>query len=292
MTLVESGHSTGEVGLGDLVSGEVEQHQSRLDFREVMTRLVTGGWPGWIDNGEKAARGRIEAYLDDISQVEFPQVAGKRRDPRRFLAFLEAFAAMSAQPASFASITRRLRESSALTFGESAVPELYDLASRLYLVDDLPAWSVNLRSKTAALRTPKRHLADPSLAASLLRASSERLIAEPATAGFLFESQVTHDLRVYSQAEGWRGAFHFRDTKGRDEIDVVLETDSGDWIGVEVKLGLNQIDAAARSLLRVSAKMARPPRSLVVITPTGVAHKRDDGVLAVPLTVLGAGQLA
>ncbi|MDR1213691.1 MAG: DUF4143 domain-containing protein [Propionibacteriaceae bacterium] len=289
MTLAESGDSTGAVTLTDILSGSVGLHESRTDFQQVVSRLVTGGWPGWIHHGEVAARGRIEAYLDDISQVEFPQVAGARRDPRRFLAFLEALATVTAHPASFATITRRMNEASTLTFGPMAAPELFDMASRLFLVEDLPAWSPKLRSKTTALQTPKRHLTDPSLAAWLLRANSDRLIRELETTGFLFESQVVHDLRVYAQALGWRGVFHFRDTKGRDEIDVVLETDTGDWIGVEVKLGMNAVDDAARSLLRVSSGMVRPPAALLVVTPSGVAHKRDDAVLVVPLTVMGPG---
>jgi hypothetical protein len=50
-----------------------------------------------------------------------------------------------------------------------------------------------------ALQTPSRHLTDPSLTASLLGAGSQRLLVEPKTPGFLFESQVIHDLHVYVQ---------------------------------------------------------------------------------------------
>jgi predicted AAA+ superfamily ATPase len=290
MTLAESGHSTGAVTLADLLAGTMGLQESSVSFEQVASRLVTGGWPGWIRDSERAARMRIEAYLNDITEVEFPQVAGKRRDPRRFLAFLRAFAAVTAHPASFATITRRMNEDAPPVFGPVAASELFDMAERLFLVEDLPAWSPKLRSRTTALQTPKRHLTDPSLAAWLLRANSGRLISEPETTGFLFESQVVHDLRVYAQALGWRGVFHFRDAKGRDEIDLVLEADDGNWIGVEVKLGTNAVDAAAESLLRVSSHIARPPAALAVVTPTGVAHRRDDGVLVAPLTVLGPGR--
>lgn len=137
------------------------------------------------------------------------------------------------------------------------------------------------------LQTPSRQLADPSLAATLLNAGTDRLLGEPETLGFIFESQVIHDLRVYAQAMGARGVFHYRDTKGRDEIDAVVEAADGRWIAVEAKLGPGQVDAAAANLLRVTAKVAKPPQAQVVIIPTGVAHRRPDGVLVVPLTVLG-----
>ncbi len=128
---------------------------------------------------------------------------------------------------------------------------------------------------------------DPSLAAALLGAGSDRLLVERETLGFLFESQVVHDLRVFAQAMGARVVFHYRDAKGRDEIDAVVEAQDGAWLAIEVKLGEGAVDAAARNLRRVTAKIERPPLECVVMTPTGAAHRRDDGVLVVPLTVLG-----
>lgn len=107
------------------------------------------------------------------------------------------------------------------------------------------------------------------------------------TLGFLFESQAVHDLRVYAQAMGARGVFHYRDSKGRDEIDAIVESDRGDWIGFEVKLGQNAVDAGAANLLRVAPKIERVPAALVVVTAAGVSYRRDDGVLVVPLSVLG-----
>lgn len=98
-----------------------------------------------------------------------------------------------------------------------------------------------------------------------------------------------HDLRVYAQAAGARGVFHYRDTRGRDEIDAVVEAQDGTWVGIEVKLGQAAIDQAAANLIRVAAKIERPPVALVVVTPTGIAYRRPaDGVLVVPLSVLGA----
>lgn len=137
------------------------------------------------------------------------------------------------------------------------------------------------------MQTPKRHLADPSLASALLSAGTNRLLTEPETLGFLFESQVVHDLRVYAQAARARGVFHYRDVKGRDEIDAVVEAADGAWIAVEVKLGLAAADAAASNLTRVAAKISRAPVARIVIVPSGIAHRRSDGVLVVPLSVLG-----
>lgn len=289
MTLSETGHSTAEVSLSRLLAGEpTPVRESALDLPSVVRRIVTGGWPGWLDADEPTSMARASAYVEDIAQHDFPAVAGSRRDPRRMTAFLRAVAALSAEPATFAALTRRMSEESIGQVGASAVPELHDFAERMYLVEDQPAWSPRLRSRTAAIQTPKRHLADPSLAAALLGAGSDRLFGDLNTLGFLFECQVVHDLRVYAQACGARGVFHYRDSKGRDEIDAVVEAVDGRWIGIEVKLGPDAVDAAAENLLRITAKMEKSPNNLMIIVPDGVSYRRPDGINVVPLSVLGA----
>ncbi len=288
LTLAETAESTGQVSLRGLLGGDaVSMAESDTDFAAVVRRIVTGGWPGWFGRSDSDARARAEAYIDDIAEHEFPQVAGIRRDPRRLVSHLRAIAALSAQPAGYAAIARRIQDESSVSASDSLVPQLHDFATRLFLVEDQPAWSPKLRSRTAAMQTPKRHLVDPSLAAALLAAGSTRLLAEPETLGFLFESQVVHDLRVYAQAAGARGVFHYRDTKGRDEVDAIVEGADGRWVAVEVKLGAASVDAAADALRRVTGKFASPPVARVVVIPTGVSYTRPDGVCVVPLTVLG-----
>src|SRR5699024_8732545 len=118
---------------------------------EVVQRIVIGGWPGWSpQRDERRARQRIRSYADDLSQHDFPQVAGSRRDPRRLTAFLRALAALSAQPASYTAISRRIHEESSVSISSAAVPEIHDFSERMYVVEDQPAWSPRLRSQTAS----------------------------------------------------------------------------------------------------------------------------------------------
>jgi len=288
MTLFETGHSTGAVSLRALLKGSSPQTvESETDFRGVVQRIVVGGWPDWIDASEAAAQQRAFSYLSDVSAHDFVQLAGTRRDPRRLMAYLAGVAALSAHAAPLTAVTRRVPEETNLVIPENAATELHDLGRRLFLIEDQPAWSPRLRSRSTAVQLPKRHLVDPSLAASLLGAGTARLISERDTLGHLFESQVVHDLRVYAQAAGTRDVFHFRDLKGRDEIDAVVEGRDGRWLAIEAKLGESQTDEAAKKLLRLAAKFERPPLASVVIVPAGVAYQRQDGVFVVPLTTLG-----
>lgn len=289
MTFAETGHSTGAVSLAGLFEGaDIPHADAPLSLTEVVSRVVVGGWPGWLGAAEVEAREQAVSYLYDLTQHDFPTLAGPRRDPRRLDALLRALAVLSAQPTSLAAITRRMREMESLTAADATVATLLDFAVRMYLVEDQPAWMPSLRGSNTAHQTPVRHLADPSLAAALMGAGSERLLREPETLGHLFESQVVHDVRVYAQALSARGVYHFRDSKGRDEIDVVVEDAQGRWVAIEVKLGLGHVEDAAANLLRVTAKMVRPPTARVVVVPTGIAHRRADGVAVVPLTTLGA----
>lgn len=288
MSFFETGHSTGEVSLAGIFENPaIEVIRSQQDFGGVVERIVTGGWPGWRNSSERDSADHMNSYISDIAEHDFVQVAGTRRDPRRLIAYLRAIATMTAQPSSYATLTARMAELTSIEVGPTAASQLHDLASRLFLLEDQPGWAPKLRSKTAALQTPKRHLADPSAAAALLGARSDRLLSEPETLGFIFESQVIHDLRVYAQAMGAREVAHYRDVKGRDEIDVIVENERGDWLAIEVKLGAKRVEEAADQLLRVTQKMVRPPTASIVIVPTGIAHMRKDGVLVVPLTVLG-----
>jgi len=119
--------------------------------------------------------------------------------------------------------------------------------------------------------------------------SPDRLLADLEYMGLLFESAVIHDLRVYAGALGAH-LFHYRDSNGL-EADVILEMPDGSWAAVEVKLGFGASDEGAKSLLAVAetidqSKMGSP-RALIVITGSGFAHRRKDGVAVVPLALLG-----
>ncbi len=156
----------------------------------------------------------------------------------------------------------------------------------MMIVDEIPAWDPSVRSSKRLVNIPKRMLGDPSLAVALLGVSSERLLSDLTTLGFLFEGLVAHDLRVYAEAAN-ASCFHYREHDGRLEVDYVIEDRSGEWMGVEVKLGDSQIDPAAQSLKRLAARVPRDPKALVIVTSGSYGYLREDGVYVVPLGCLG-----
>lgn len=156
----------------------------------------------------------------------------------------------------------------------------------MMIIDEIPAWDPSVRSSKRLTASPKRQLADPSLASALLQMSPLRMVDDLQTTGFLFESLVSHELRIYAEAVG-ATCYHYREAEGRLEVDYIIETREGNWVGIEVKLGETEIDKAANALQRLKDRVTRKPPALAVITGTSLAYPRDDGILVVPLGVLG-----
>ena len=166
-----------------------------------------------------------------------------------------------------------------------------DALERLLLVEPQPAWSPRLRSRATLRQAPVRHFVDPSLAAAALRATPERLLGDLRFLGFLFESLVVRDLRIYAQPVEAE-VFHYREKDGL-EADAVVDAGDGRWAAFEVELGERWVDEAAANLLRLQARMRGnrdgygEPSALAVVIPGGAAYRRPDGVSVVPAATLG-----
>ena len=161
---------------------------------------------------------------------------------------------------------------------------------RAFAIEDQPAWSANLRSRSRLRRSPKRHFVDPSLAVAALRSGPDQMRADLGSFGLFFESLAVRDLRVDAQVHDAE-VYHYRDNTGL-EVDAIVETAGGAWMGVEIKLGgEGPIEEGARNLLklrdRVDPDRTGPPAALVVIVGVGHGYTRPDGVVPAPLAALG-----
>ena len=167
--------------------------------------------------------------------------------------------------------------------------EYLEALEQLMIVEDLPAWAPHLRSRTVLRTTPVRHLADPSLAVAALRATPQRLMDDLEYMGFLFESMVIRDLRVYAQAIEAE-VFHYRE-KGGLEVDAIVEMDDGRWAAFEVKLGERWVEDGAHSLRRLADRMKRggrgEPTGLAVVLPGGYGYVGGGDVGVIPVGALG-----
>jgi hypothetical protein len=199
--------------------------------RGYLHHIAIGGWPQLVGADEAASRAILDGCLDIIVEHDIDEVSGAARNPRLVRRFLHAYAQMVSQPATVSAIVKRARDH---VDDESDAPSRYaaqphlEALRRMMVVDEVLAWDPSVQSSKRLITTPKRQLGDPSLAASLLGMSPERMLADLETLGFLFESLAAHDLRIYAEAAG-AACFHDRELDARLEVDYILETRDGNW---------------------------------------------------------------
>jgi predicted AAA+ superfamily ATPase len=171
---------------------------------------------------------------------------------------------------------------------EKTVVSYIKALKKIFVVEELPAWTPAIRSRINQRTTSKHHFVDPSIAAAVLQVSPQDLVWDFKTFGLLFESLCIRDLRVYSQAMNGK-VFHYHD--GSDlEADAIVRKYGGQWGAIEIKMSARDIDKAAENLKKLRDKIdtdeMRGPSFLMVITPMGFAYRREDGVYVVPIGCL------
>lgn len=274
MSLYESGESTGEVSLKELFS---ESHavdgESRLDMDGLAFLVCRGGWPLSVDLGRKAALQQAFDYYDAVVESDINRADGVNKNPER---------------------VRRIMRSLARNQGTQAASTVIagdiEALKKIFIVEDMPAWNPNLRSKSAIRTTDTRYYVDSSIAAASLGIGPDDLLNDLKTFGLLFETMCVRDLRVF--AESLDGTvYHYRDNTGL-ECDAVVHLRNGKYGLVEIKLGGEKaIGDGAKSLLKLrsvidTARM-KEPSFMMVLTGVGqYAYRREDGVLVVPVGVL------
>lgn len=289
LTLLETCHSSGEVSLKQLLNGETQRSdQSRLAVPELAELVCRGGWPGQYGKPLVQCLRMNRDFLNEIRRADISRVSGRQRDPIKVGRLLRSLARNVATPAAVSTLIRDVHENGVMMKNDTAV-EYLDALTRLMIVEDQPAWAPHLRSRTTLRTTPVRHFVDPSLAVAALGASPRRLMDDLAYFGFLFESMVIRDLRVYAQTLEAE-VFHYREKDGL-EVDAVVETDDGRWAAFEVKLGDRWVEQGMANLRRLALRMEKggrgKPSALAVIVPNGYGHVRRGEVGIIPISTLG-----
>ena len=287
LTFFERGRSSGRTPLRRLLDdGEAAADETRMSVRDVARDLATGGWPANLGlETEDALDANLE-YLHALLHVDIARVDGVRRDPEALVRLGRGFARNVAVSASLSAVAA----SGEATIAPNTLTDHVRALRRLYLIEDQEAWNPRLRSRVRLAATPKRHLNDPSLAVAALGATPSRLLHEEIEwTGFLFESQVVHDLRVLAQPQRADVRF-YRDNKGL-EVDAIVERRDGRWLGIEVKLGASRVDEGAAHLLALRDKLSPEANArcaaLLVVVADSPTYRRPDGVLVTSLASLG-----
>lgn len=290
MSLYESGESSGAVSLEDLCNGKLTPALTgEVDLRDLANYTVRGGWPGNLNVAQEDASLLPQSYLDAILDDDSQRIDDKKYDVAKMRLLLHSLARNESTTATKKKLLNDIREFDDETIDADTVTTYLDVFDRLFLLDNQPPFSANIRSSVRVKQAEKRHFCDPALACALLKATPDRLIGDLETFGFLFEALVERDLKIYAESFG-ANLFHYQDYNNK-EIDAVIELEDGRWCAFEIKLGANQIDKAAAELVALRNSIGQeggiaPAVLCVICGLSNAAYVRPDGVFVVPITAL------
>ncbi len=290
MSLYESGDSSGKVSLEELCHGKLSpQFTGEQDLRKIAELICRGGWPGSINTPSEKVGLLSEEYIKAVIEDDAYRIDGVKRDSLKMQLLLRSLARNESTTATNKTLKNDIKAVDDEDIDTDTISSYLDIFSRLFLLENQQPFSTSIRSRTRLKQAEKRHFADPSLPCALLGINSSRLINDLETFGFMFEALCERDLRIYAESFGGK-LFHYQDYLNR-EIDAVIELDDGNWCAFEIKLGANQIDDAAKNLIKIKHSIEEddgiaPSVLCVICGLSSAAYLRPDGVFVVPITAL------
>ena len=291
MSLWESGESNGKISLADLFEGNTfEPFDYSTDVNTLAFQICRGGWPQSTFMEGEVALDQARDYYETIYKVDIHRVDKVRRNSERTRLLLKSYARNTGSATSFSKMSADIKENDNADISYETISDYIDALKKLFVLEDMPAWNPNLRSKSAIQSSDTRYFIDPSIATSALSLGPKDLINDMSTFGLFFESMAVRDLRTYADALNG-DLFHFRDSSGL-ECDAVLHRRNGEYGLIEIKLGgNNNIEKGAETLKHlaevIDTDKMKAPAFLMVLTGVGqYAYRRPDGVFVVPIGCL------
>jgi len=287
------------VSLADLLTGGQPSVTGTTDvvLADYVEEILASGLPGVRRLSGRARRLQLEGYVERIVDRDIPDDAGVViRNPAALRRWLAAYAAASSTTATFETIRDAASAGNAHKPSRNATQAYRDALTRVWALDEVPAWIPSNNRLSELGQTPKHHLADPALAAQLLGVQATTLLAghssgpafprQDTLLGALFESITTLSVQVYA-ARNETKLRHLRTARGRQEIDLIVERADGKVVAVEVKLARDVSGDDVKHLNWLDDKLGDRVLDRIVVTTGPRAYRRRDGVAVVPLALLG-----
>ena len=291
MSLYESGESTGEVSLAELfTSPERIKGDNRQTLDSLAFAICRGGWPHAIGMKRRPALMQAIDYYDAVVRSDINRADGVSKNPERVKLLMRAYARHQGAQVANTMLRDDIAANDSESVNEDTVLSYINALKKIFVVEDMPAWNPNLRSKTSIRSSDTRYYSDPSIAAAALGIGPEDLLNDLNTFGLMFETLCVRDLRVYAESLGGN-VLHYRDKTGL-ECDAVIHLRNGSYGLAEIKLGGDKmVEEGARTLQVLedkidTDKMTRPAFKMVIIGVGDYAYRRQDGIYVVPIGCL------
>lgn len=294
MSLWESQESKGTVSLIELFDEKSEYPwdlNSEISLEDIAFLICRGGWPISVRAPKDIAVEITKNYYNGLFVFEdCENERFRNKKPEVLKMILKSYARHISTEAAISTIIADVRQSNERTMDPKTFDDYMEALKDLYVIEDLPAWNPNIRSKTIIRSTPTRHFIDTSIACRALGVSPNDLMNDLESFGLFFEDFAVRDLSIYANAIGGT-VTHYRDNTGL-ECDAVVHLEDGRWGAIEIKLGGDElIEHGAQSLKNLRDKITsiseeRVPSFLMVLTAVGGAYRREDGVYVAPINLL------
>lgn len=291
MTLYESQESTGDVSLEKLFDSSYKiDGSANIDLEKLSFLICRGGWPMSIDMKEKSALKQAIDYYDSVVKSDVNRADNVSKNPERVMRLMRSYARLQGSQAPYNTIKKDIVTNDVETINEDTIMSYINALKKIFVIEDMPAWNPNLRSKTAIRTSDTRYYGDSSIAVASLGIGCEDLLNDINTMGLLFETMCIRDLRVY--AESLDGEVrHYRDASGL-ECDAVIRLRNGHYGLIEIKLGGDiLINEGVENLKKLEKKIDTDrmpaPSFMAVVTGIGeYAYCREDGIYIIPIGCL------
>ena len=288
MSLFEAEDSNGSVSLTELFSGNLDIAGScDLPLEKLAFLVCRGGWPRATTMRNTTALDQAFDYYDAVVNADISRVDNVERNPERVKLLMRSYARHQGTQASNVVIRDDMRINDNSTLDEDTVYSYISALKKIFVIEDMPSWNPNLRSKTAIRTSDTRYFVDPSIATAALGLGPNDLLNDLNTFGLFFETMCMRDLRIFADALDGQ-VYHYRDASGL-ECDAVVHLRNGSYGLIEIKLGgAARIDEGAVNLNKLAEKIdtekMKKPAFKMVLTGIGdFAYCRKDGVLVVPI---------
>lgn len=291
MSLYESGESSGEVSLGELFDspGKITGFNNKT-IADLAFLICRGGWPQAVGMKAKAALSQGDDYYEAVVKSDISRADGVNKNPERVKRLMRSYARNQGTQITYTTLRDDIQSNDIESLNEDTVASYINALKKIFVVEDMPAWNPNLRSKTSIRSTETRYYIDPSIATAALGIGPNDLINDLNTMGLFFETLCVRDLRVYADALGG-DVLHYRDKTGL-ECDTVVHLRNGNYGLAEIKLGGDKLIEEGTNNLKALAKKIdrskmRGPSFLMIIVGIGeYAYRREDGIYIVPIECL------
>lgn len=291
MSLFESGDSTGEASLSAMLQGKISDGFVRkVELDEIARLIVRGGWPDNVDMPDDDIGIIPKSYIESIITKDMHERQSKKRSPAKMKMLIRALSRNESTVVGDKTLVKDIEDfenEAELIESRATITDYKKVLEELYLIADQKAYSINYRSSKRVGKSSKRHLVDPSLCCASLNLTVEKLLNDHETLGLLFEALVERDLRIYAEYLGGN-LYHFRDNASGDEVDAIVEFESGEYAAFEIKLSDGSVKDAIDSLKKFYDNVLKKPAYMCVIVGhiESVMRDPESGVYIVPITSL------